>query len=44
MKVVKVTPNIVTEGDPNIQHDFVGKVVGDKRSTFINQLVSKGGK
>jgi hypothetical protein len=44
VNVVKVTSNIVTKGDPNIQHNFVGRAVGDKSSTFINQLVSKGGK
>jgi hypothetical protein len=44
VKIVKATFNIVTKGDPNIQHNFVGRAVGDERSTLINNLVSKDGK
>jgi hypothetical protein len=42
--MTEVIFNIVTKGDPNIQHSFVGKAVGDERSTLINMLVSKNGK
>ena len=44
VKLVKVTSNIVTKGGPNIQHNYVGRAVGDERSTLTNHLVSKDGK
>jgi hypothetical protein len=42
--MVKVAFTIVTKGDPNIQHMFLGGAGGDGRGTLINQLVSEDGR
>jgi hypothetical protein len=45
VQIVKVTSTIATKEDPSqYATQFVGRAVGDERSTLINHLVSDDGK